>query len=496
MTASASAPGPQITNAAEASRPEVLVRSVPAVVEHATDALATSTRAALALPTDRAIVMSGHQADLWHCGILAKWFAMHPIASRASAHAAWIVVDHDTNDPTSIAYPSRGEQGPVRAAWKWGGESAVGESLLPTRLRASRTLKNMPSAELFWSPTVHDAMERAHTALHASANASDLAEQLTRAGQQLLAPVTRATPSIVMARRIGATPVFRSLVRTMLKDPVACVEAYNAAAVSFPKAGIRSLECKADRVELPLWSIQRSRRPLFAADRDCSGQDLGPEDSLAPRALMLSAVLRLAVCDLFIHGMGGGEYDKVTDAWLSGWLTESSRGRTAADPELRSLLDQRLSRGAAVMAPSMVVSATVRLAFPEVVVPTPEEIDRTIWLAHAGRHRLLGEPDASLDAARKRALVAAVDAARRDSAGVLKPRRERRAALTAYRELHAALAASRAEHASALAELDRNAAAARAARGIASIVHDRTWSFALHSKEALEGLRNAVEAAL
>src|SRR3970282_1495276 len=35
---------------------------------------------------------------------------------------------------------------------------------------------------------------------------------------------------------------------------------------------------------------------------------------LRPRALTLTAFLRLLVVDLFIHGVSGGRYDRVTDA--------------------------------------------------------------------------------------------------------------------------------------------------------------------------------------
>ena len=38
---------------------------------------------------------------------------------------------------------------------------------------------------------------------------------------------------------------------------------------------------------------------------------------LAPRALTLTAYLRLMIADQFAHGIGGGRYDQVTDAVIS-----------------------------------------------------------------------------------------------------------------------------------------------------------------------------------
>ena len=45
-------------------------------------------RRALGLPTDRPIIMSGHQPTLWHAGILAKLLAAGELARATGAHAA------------------------------------------------------------------------------------------------------------------------------------------------------------------------------------------------------------------------------------------------------------------------------------------------------------------------------------------------------------------------------------------------------------------------
>lgn len=497
MTRPASVPAPSLAGSRQIAHPEILLRGTSTISGHASEFLAASSRAALGLPTDRPVVMSGHQASLWHCGILAKWFALRPISARASAHAAWLVVDHDTNDPTTIAYPSRTENGLGRGAWKWGRDASLGDdSPLPIRLRAARAPAAPPERDKCWSQDTLDALLRTHAALAANATVSNLAEQVTLASCQLLEPLTPVAPSIVFARRLASTPMFQALLRTMLKDPVACVEAYNKAARRFPAAGVRPLECKLDRVELPLWSIQRSRKPVIVSDRDSTGQDIGPSDTLAPRALLLSAVLRLGVCDLFIHGTGGGEYDKVTDAWMAEWLMNSHRDRAFLDADLRELLDQRANCGAPILAPSIVVSATVRLEFPEVAVPSPKELEHTIWLAHSAKHRLLARSDGAFDAARKQSLVDAIALARLGRRGAADVRESRAAALAAYRELHAALAASRLEHAATLADYDQRARTAKEARGLASIVHDRTWPFALHPIASLRSLRDAMEATL
>jgi hypothetical protein len=41
---------------------------------------------------------------------------------------------------------------------------------------------------------------------------------------------------------------------------------------------------------------------------------------LRPRALALSAFMRLFLADIFIHGIGGAKYDEVTEGWIEHWL--------------------------------------------------------------------------------------------------------------------------------------------------------------------------------
>ena len=44
---------------------------------------------------------------------------------------------------------------------------------------------------------------------------------------------------------------------------------------------------------------------------------------LMPRALLLTALVRLGMCDLFIHGTGGLIYDRVTEQWFADWLGQA-----------------------------------------------------------------------------------------------------------------------------------------------------------------------------
>src|SRR5690606_4565547 len=68
---------------------------------------ATRLRDQLGLPTDRPIIMSGHQAEWWHPGILAKLFAARALADRIGGVVVWLVADQDDTDPGAIRIPTR-----------------------------------------------------------------------------------------------------------------------------------------------------------------------------------------------------------------------------------------------------------------------------------------------------------------------------------------------------------------------------------------------------
>jgi hypothetical protein len=180
-------------------------------------------------------------------------------------------------------------------------------------------------------------------------------------------------------------------------------------------------------------------------------------DSLAPRALLLTGMMRLGACDLFVHGTGGAIYDPATEAWLSAWL-------------------------GATLAPTVMVTADLLLPFDEASI-TPAEVARATWRAHHARHdpALVGRDDL---VPRKHAMVEAIRAARERGEN----------ALPLYLELHRVLATFRDQERSRLADLSSEAERLVARHASAKITNDRTWPFPFHRSESIAALKRAVEA--
>lgn len=407
----------------------------------------------LGLPTDRPIVMTGHQPVMFHPGVLAKYIAARALASNSDAHAAFLVVDQDETDPGAMRVPTVGANGVI-------GESTL--RLLPAPgpgVPAGFVGPGAPRApdeeSLARSPWgfVRQGAESVVNALRANASAPSLAAQCALASFDLMRPCAGdATP--VFASSLSSTALFERILTRLRDDPARFVRIHNEAVAAHSRAGVAPLASDDARGthELPLWRVGagEARRRVLS--------DQLATSSLAPRALLMTLLVRAGICDLFIHGAGGWEYDQITERIAREWLGVD-------------------------LAPMTLATATLRLPLLSDAPPTEREVAAGAWAAHRAAHdpSMLDDPRGA-DA--KRELLARIGAAPRNS--------DERSAL--YREMHALLDRSRAEHAAELARLRDAADALRRRHDAAGLANDRTWAFPLHPRASLESLARGIDA--
>ncbi len=409
---------------------------------HATD------RRAVGLPVDRPVVMSGHQPTLWHAGILAKLLAACELARAADAHAAWIVPDMDEADPTTARLPQgRGDRLQERGVRVLTGDPpgpGVPAGALPPRepAPADADLRGLADALAAFRSEPSLAMQAGRAVVRLACERFGLPE-----------------PTVLSASELCRTGAWTRFVEAIEADPRACVEAYNAAARAHPDAEVRALTVEKGRVELPLWRVRPglARLPVFSDHLDAI-----PRDELRPRALAMTAVVRAALADLFIHGLGGERYDRVTEAWLAGW--------TGA-PAWR-------------LCPTGVATADARpdLGVDPDALPDPA---RARWLAHHARHApaLLGDDDA---ARAKADLLARIQTLKSEG---LDP-------AAAFAELQALLRTVRDRHADRLAALDAEADRAAGFRALRDLAADRTWPWPTLPAASLDDLHAQIRRAI
>jgi len=405
------------------------------------------------LPNDGPLVLSGHQAELWHGGILAKHFASLAYASRVGAQAAWIVVDQDEADALGMRIPVRDSTGRLRdMRWHWGhGAGRIADAIAPLTV-PEPTLK---PGESFALSSVADGVRSVAVSLAKHAEEPSWAKQVSAAAADLIAR-SAPTPRFVFESRMPATELFQQILDALIRGGPDAVRGYNRAISVAPESGMRPLD--ETRHELPVWDVRGGRRKrVYLAD-------VGTLDrtQVAPRGMLMTAVLRLAGCDLFVHGMGGGVYDRATEAWVANW-----RGDLAT-------LAKELG---GVLAPMAIATADLRLPIAKPGLPTGLEIRRGVWMAHHASHdpRLLGDERGAMEKDRLVAEIREKKAKHENPAPV-------------FAELHALLAQSRRAGAARLAQFQEAAKRLTELQSEAALAFDRTWSFALQSPTAIETL--------
>ncbi len=288
-------------------------------------------------------------------------------------------------------------------------------------------------------------------------------------------------PVTVMAR----SEAFATFVAHLALDAPAFAAAYNAALAEYrERTGTRSaaqpfpdLAVDGDLVELPLWVIDGRRRTVWARTGErpalmvdgavlCELGDAAEARrrlleaglALAPKALALTLFTRLVVADLFIHGVGGGRYDEVTE--------DVFRRYFGIEPT-----------------PMVVASMTVYLPLGARIV-RDEEVEAAVMALN----RLQHNPDQMLDdvefdTAHERArAVALAEEKSRLVAAIAEPGADKKAVGARIREVNAELAALLAPWER---QLESDLEELRRMQQASEILTDRTYPFCFWSPQEI-----------
>jgi len=412
------------------------------------------TRSELGLPVDLPLIATGHQALWWHPGILAKYIAVDHVAKRLGWATANLIVDqHDA------------EFGKFEVAVRHAdGLLTVRELRLPASA-SGRVMGRQPAIvkveEIRLADDDHATVLRTmRKAMLAHTDAPNVALQMARAMTDVMRDHAGVAPMPVLtATDLMSTGFVKELVLAMTADPTRCAVAYNAAVKAVPEARLEPLLVRDDYIEVPLWRIDGEGRRKRAYDSDAEAWlavDAAVRPDLMPRALLMTAIMRLAVCDLFVHGVGGGVYDHAMEHWLRDWL-------------------------GVVVSPMATVTATVRQPFSE-SNDDPGELVKAMSAAR----RLWHDPDSigngESPSEFKKSLVIAINAQDRNSAS----RRQ------AFMAMHHALQVSRTARANDISKSQRRADQARINAANRKITQRRDWAWPLYPRASIEALQQVI----
>ncbi|MBN2823514.1 MAG: hypothetical protein JXR33_10045 [Coriobacteriia bacterium] len=292
------------------------------------------------------LVVTGHQPELYHPGVWVKDFLLQRLADETGAAALDLVVDTDSFDhvdlKTPCMRPAVGRCSAVLATAGPGGcyvcsDVPTSDDIAAFCAAGGDALTTLPAPALARHfDAFCEAMEISRS------HADDLAQAVTGARRRFEASAGTDYLELGVSRQ-SRTSAFRRFAVSIALDAAGFSTVFNSELEAYrSRTGTRSkaqpfpdLAVDDDYVEIPFWvlsaGIRRSARVstgapirLLAGDEqvcelsddvETSMRALEQADALlVPRAVSLTLFNRLFVADLFIHGVGGGRYDRVTDA--------------------------------------------------------------------------------------------------------------------------------------------------------------------------------------
>jgi hypothetical protein len=302
------------------------------------------------------LLLAGHQPELFHPGVWVKNFALAGLARRHGAASLNLIVDNDAVKSTTLRVPAppddSGRPHLVRVPFdRWTGEvpweeRAVADPELFATFaeRTGAVLRGWGYAPLlgpFWAEVRRQV---ARAGLSGSPG-----ESFAAARRDLERAWGCANLELPLSRVCASAP-FAWFAAHLLADLPAFRTAYNAVVRAYrSRHGIRGnahpvpdLAEKDGWLETPFWGWragQPRRARLFArlagARIELRATDPWPALPRAPqqcaaawqaleghgfkarsRALTTTLYARLFLAELFIHGIGGGKYDELTDELL------------------------------------------------------------------------------------------------------------------------------------------------------------------------------------
>lgn len=357
------------------------------------------------------VIVTGHQPDLFHPGVWIKNFLVDRVAgelseSSESAIGLNLIVDSDGFDSVTFNAPCLGAEVKRCSQYLAVGSregcyacaSVPSEREIDEFCEAGRQMLHTLPA-----PAIGRHFEEYCAQLKATAPvAANLAELLAVSRRRFEAPAQTRYLELPVTH-LAATPGFTRFVRHLASHALRFKDAYNSELASFREATqtrssaqpFPDLASRDGAVELPVWVlVAGARRTLWAHESDGAllvalpgAQGFVPlsaHDQLAPKALALTMFTRLLVADLFVHGVGGGRYDRVTDGVIARFFG------IAAPPFAVASMTVYLPLGGHVVDEDELAGVRQRInrlkhnpdaMLPEVDFDSAEEQDRALALA-------------------------------------------------------------------------------------------------------------------
>ncbi len=340
-------PAPSEIVASSLKNHQYLCKATDVLIQNAPlNSLRRQTRKVLGA-CDKPLIATGHQIEMYHPGVWVKNIVIDEVAKRVGGRAMQLSVDTDAPKHLQLRWPGGSvlmsdDTGILDAAWS-------GLVAPPTQHQFEKIVFSFQSAESAWDFKSSSKIFFDEFGKHLHDH--QLASAITKSAQKLDQSLGLNVEYKIIDTVLDSFG-YHALVYHLAADIERFARAYNKALAEYRiEQGIKTasrpmpdLQITEELIELPFWlddlqTRERSRAVTFrtpqgwAIDAGDGGEILvfdknkpaenAVEDlveflrdhqlRLSPRALTLTMFFRLLLVDQFVHGIGGGRYDQVTD---------------------------------------------------------------------------------------------------------------------------------------------------------------------------------------
>jgi hypothetical protein len=292
------------------------------------------------------LIATGHQTELHHAGVWAKNPLMDTVAARLSGQAYHLAVDTDAPKHLSLRWPGRAlplTDDPAVSSAAW---SALLAAPTPTwQIHLEQAAQD--DRTLSYGPMLFDFLEGMKRLGSKGGQLDSILSQAMHAVDWSLG----LRHHLLTASSIWQSEPYLTFAYHVISHAQSFAADYNGALADYrrrsgtdsPMRPMPNLFTADGSIEVPFWlddlATGTRTRPTVFSDGDgfrlslTDGAEfifhpLAPAETaatalaaflknsrhrLSPRALTLTMFVRLLLADQFVHGIGGGRYDQVTD---------------------------------------------------------------------------------------------------------------------------------------------------------------------------------------
>ena len=275
------------------------------------------------------IILSGHQPEIYHHGILFKNFLLNQYSKEKKVTGINLIIDTDEGLAGTVVYPvvTDGIPGKKKAAFNTELRPYIFQNI-PAKEKVRGLFDEIQSAvDVSEYRQYYEAMEgrpvvEAHT---------------------IIRRIFEKSPSYleVPLSAILSFSEVKDFFLRIIKDAQNFAASYNSTLQQFRtdekiknKANpFPDLEVSAGSIELPFWILDKSlqtRAPLIVRDSSAAIvnynnisiplAEIAENFMIVPKAALITLFSRLLLGDAFIHGLGGAKYDRFTDRLIKNYF--------------------------------------------------------------------------------------------------------------------------------------------------------------------------------